>query len=86
MSQDHVPTKRSLCLIVLDIYAAIDEISGEGFGKILPALRSSHKEETEEEEEDDEIPSEFVSKRELEKSRVSHKGDFITINFFYDTQ
>uniref|UniRef100_A0A670IWB7 RNA-binding region-containing protein 3 n=1 Tax=Podarcis muralis TaxID=64176 RepID=A0A670IWB7_PODMU len=56
-----------------DIYAAIDEISGEGFGKILPALRSSHKEETEEEEEDDEIPSEFVSKRELEKSRVSHK-------------
>ncbi|XP_053247564.1 RNA-binding region-containing protein 3 [Podarcis raffonei] len=56
-----------------DIYAAIDEISGEGFGKILPALRSNHKKETEEEEEDDEIPSEFVSKRELEKGRVSHK-------------
>ncbi|XP_062991616.1 RNA-binding region-containing protein 3 [Elgaria multicarinata webbii] len=55
-----------------DVYAAVDETSNAGFGKIFPALSSNHKEEMEEEDED-EIPSEFVSKRELEKGRVSKK-------------
>ncbi|XP_061489840.1 RNA-binding region-containing protein 3 isoform X2 [Rhineura floridana] len=60
-----------------DIYAALDEISNAGFGKIFPAPSSNHKEEMEEEDDDDddddEIPSEFVSKRKLEKGRVSRK-------------
>lgn len=64
----------------LGIYAEIDEISNAGFGKIFPALSSNHKEETEDDDDDDEIPSEFISKRELEKGRVSKKGDFVTVN------
>lgn len=58
----------------LDIYAAVDdETSSAGFGKIFPTPCSGHEEEAE--EEDDEIPSEFISKRELEKGRISKKGD-----------
>uniref|UniRef100_A0A8D2IYB3 RNA-binding region-containing protein 3 n=1 Tax=Varanus komodoensis TaxID=61221 RepID=A0A8D2IYB3_VARKO len=56
-----------------------DEISNEGFGKIFPAPSSNHKEEMEEEE--DEIPSEFISKRELEKGRVS-KREMETLSVF----
>ncbi|XP_042321262.1 RNA-binding region-containing protein 3 [Sceloporus undulatus] len=51
---------------------AIDEVNNAGFGKIFPAPSSNHKDQMEEEE-DDEIPSEFISKRELEKGRVSKK-------------
>ncbi|XP_007424832.1 RNA-binding protein 40 [Python bivittatus] len=54
-----------------DSYSAADEIANAGFGKIFPAPSSNHKEDTEDEE--DEIPSEFVSKRELEKGRISKK-------------
>ncbi|KAH0618362.1 hypothetical protein JD844_017486 [Phrynosoma platyrhinos] len=50
----------------------IDEVNNAGFGKIFPAPSSNHKDQMEEEE-DDEIPSEFISKRELEKGRVSKK-------------
>uniref|UniRef100_A0A2D4P285 RNA-binding region-containing protein 3 n=2 Tax=Micrurus TaxID=8634 RepID=A0A2D4P285_MICSU len=54
-----------------DSDSAADDIANEGFGKIFPAPSSNHKEDTEDEE--DEIPSEFVSKRELEKGRISKK-------------
>lgn len=58
------------------IYAAVDDKTpNAGFGKIFPAPCSVHEEEAE--DEDDEIPSEFISKRELEKGRVSEKGDFV---------
>lgn len=33
------------------------------------------------EEEDDEIPSEFISRRELEKNRLSREGTTVTINY-----
>lgn len=33
------------------------------------------------EEEDDEIPSEFISRRELEKNRLSREGITVTINY-----
>ncbi|XP_013929649.1 PREDICTED: RNA-binding protein 40 [Thamnophis sirtalis] len=54
-----------------DSSSEADDITNEGFGKIFPALSSNHKEDTEDEE--DEIPSEFVSKRVLEKGRISKK-------------
>ncbi|XP_015271587.1 PREDICTED: RNA-binding protein 40 [Gekko japonicus] len=62
-----------------DNYAAADEISNAGFGKIFPAPSSSPKEEMEEDE--DEIPSEFISRRELEKGRVS-KREMETLSVF----
>lgn len=65
------------CLFSLDRYTAADEISNAGFGKIFPAPSSSPKEEME--EDDDEIPSEFISKRELGKGRVSKRGDSLII-------
>uniref|UniRef100_A0A8D0C728 RNA-binding region-containing protein 3 n=1 Tax=Salvator merianae TaxID=96440 RepID=A0A8D0C728_SALMN len=55
-----------------DSYSVCDEVPNSGFGKIFPALSSNHKEEMEEDN-DDEIPSEFISKRELEKGKVSKK-------------
>ncbi|XP_060088277.1 RNA-binding region-containing protein 3 [Heteronotia binoei] len=58
---------------------AADEISNAGFGKIFPAPSSSPKEEME--EDDDEIPSEFISRRELEKGRVS-KREMETFSVF----
>uniref|UniRef100_A0A8D0GWI4 RNA-binding region-containing protein 3 n=1 Tax=Sphenodon punctatus TaxID=8508 RepID=A0A8D0GWI4_SPHPU len=54
-----------------DLCATIEEITNAGFGKIFPAPSSNDKEETE--EDDEEIPSEFVSKRELEKGRISRE-------------
>ncbi|XP_054837478.1 RNA-binding region-containing protein 3 [Eublepharis macularius] len=60
-------------------FNAADEISNAGFGKIFPAPCSNPKEEVE--EEDDEIPSEFISKRELEKGRVS-KREMGTLSVF----
>nr|XP_060630008.1 RNA-binding region-containing protein 3 [Anolis sagrei ordinatus]XP_060630009.1 RNA-binding region-containing protein 3 [Anolis sagrei ordinatus]XP_060630010.1 RNA-binding region-containing protein 3 [Anolis sagrei ordinatus] len=50
----------------------VDEVNNAGFGKIFPAPSSNHAEEMEDDD-DDEIPSEFISKRELEKGRVSKK-------------
>ncbi|XP_053101981.1 RNA-binding region-containing protein 3 [Hemicordylus capensis] len=55
-----------------DICTVVDGISNAGFGKIFPAPSSNHKEEMEDDD-DDEIPSEFISKRDLEKGRVSKK-------------
>uniref|UniRef100_A0A8C8R8X2 RNA-binding region-containing protein 3 n=1 Tax=Pelusios castaneus TaxID=367368 RepID=A0A8C8R8X2_9SAUR len=56
-----------------DLYATTEEMTtNAGFGKIFPAPSSNDKEETEEED-DDEIPSEFVSRRELEKGRLSRE-------------
>ncbi|KAL7984866.1 hypothetical protein Chor_003436 [Crotalus horridus] len=54
-----------------DSCSSADDIANEGFGKLFPAPSSNHKEDTEDEE--DEIPSEFISKRELEKGRISKK-------------
>ncbi|XP_048352554.1 RNA-binding region-containing protein 3 [Sphaerodactylus townsendi] len=62
-----------------DSYAAADEMLNAGFGKIFPVPSSSPKDEME--EEDDEIPSEFISKRELEKGRVS-KREMGTLSVF----
>ncbi|KAM4637223.1 RNA-binding region-containing protein 3-like isoform 1-T3 [Amazona ochrocephala] len=52
-----------------DLYSATEEINNTGFGRIFPAPNSNDKMETEEEE--DEIPSEFISRRDLEKNRLS---------------
>ncbi|XP_041133373.1 RNA-binding region-containing protein 3 [Polyodon spathula] len=43
---------------------------GVGFGKIYPPLLTNDQEEGGDEDEDD-IPSEFISRRELEKGRIS---------------
>ncbi|NXE42355.1 RBM40 protein, partial [Ptilorrhoa leucosticta] len=53
------------------LYASTEEISNTGFGRIFPAPSSNDKMETE--EEDDEIPSEFISRKDLEKSRLSRE-------------
>uniref|UniRef100_A0A8C3TWF5 RNA-binding region-containing protein 3 n=1 Tax=Catharus ustulatus TaxID=91951 RepID=A0A8C3TWF5_CATUS len=45
------------------------KINNTGFGRIFPAPSSNDKMETE--EEDDEIPSEFISRKDLEKNRLS---------------
>ncbi|NXX39847.1 RBM40 protein, partial [Tricholaema leucomelas] len=57
--------------VLIDLYAAAEEINNTGFGRIFPAPSSNDKMETEEEE--DEIPSEFISKRDLEKHRLSRE-------------
>ncbi|XP_015146289.3 RNA-binding region-containing protein 3 [Gallus gallus] len=54
-----------------DLYATTEEINHTGFGRIFPTPSSNDKMETE--EEDDEIPSEFISRRELEKNRLSRE-------------
>ncbi|KFW62128.1 RNA-binding protein 40, partial [Pygoscelis adeliae] len=54
-----------------DLYATTEEINNTGFGRIFPAPSSNDKMETE--EEDDEIPSEFISRRDLEKNRLSRE-------------
>ncbi|XP_068055778.1 RNA-binding region-containing protein 3 [Anomalospiza imberbis] len=54
-----------------DLYAATEEINNTGFGRIFPAPSSNDKMETE--EEDDEIPSEFISRKDLEKNRLSRE-------------
>ncbi|NXL94139.1 RBM40 protein, partial [Alectura lathami] len=54
-----------------DLYATTEEINNTGFGRIFPAPTSNDKMETEEEY--DEIPSEFISRRELEQNRLSRE-------------
>ncbi|OXB61806.1 hypothetical protein ASZ78_001737 [Callipepla squamata] len=54
-----------------DLYATTEEINNTGFGRIFPTPSSNDKMETE--EEDEEIPSEFISRRELEKNRLSRE-------------
>ncbi|XP_060778674.1 RNA-binding region-containing protein 3 isoform X2 [Neoarius graeffei] len=49
--------------------SAEQEARGSGFGKLYPSTQSCKEEEDGEEE--DEIPSEFISRRELEKGRLS---------------
>ncbi|XP_072535245.1 RNA-binding region-containing protein 3 [Salminus brasiliensis] len=49
--------------------AAEQEAGGTGFGKIFPSTQASRQEESSEGEED--MPSEFISRRELEKGRLS---------------
>ncbi|NXS11952.1 RBM40 protein, partial [Neodrepanis coruscans] len=48
-----------------------EEINNTGFGRIFPAPSSNDKMETEEEE--DEIPSEFISRKDLERNRLSRE-------------
>ncbi|XP_074858424.1 RNA-binding region-containing protein 3 [Carettochelys insculpta] len=62
-----------------DLYATTVEITNAGFGKIFPAPSSNDKEESE--DDDDEIPSEFVSRRELEKGRLS-RGEMEKLSIF----
>ncbi|NWT76769.1 RBM40 protein, partial [Prunella himalayana] len=54
-----------------NLYATTEEINNTGFGRIFPAPSSNDKMETE--EEDDEIPSEFISRKDLEKNRLSRE-------------
>ncbi|KAM6327634.1 RNA-binding region-containing protein 3 isoform 1-T2 [Podargus strigoides] len=54
-----------------DLYAATGGVNNTGFGRIFPAPSSNDKMETEVEE--DEIPSEFISRRDLEKNRLSRE-------------
>uniref|UniRef100_A0A8C5UGB4 RNA-binding region-containing protein 3 n=1 Tax=Malurus cyaneus samueli TaxID=2593467 RepID=A0A8C5UGB4_9PASS len=54
-----------------DLNATTEEINNTGFGRIFPAPSSNDKMETE--EEDDEIPSEFISRKDLEKNRLSRE-------------
>ncbi|XP_032551732.1 RNA-binding region-containing protein 3 [Chiroxiphia lanceolata] len=54
-----------------DLSATTEEINNTGFGRIFPAPSSNDKMETEEEE--DEIPSEFISRKDLEKNRLSRE-------------
>ncbi|KAB5587227.1 hypothetical protein PHYPO_G00010700 [Pangasianodon hypophthalmus] len=49
--------------------SAEQEAGGSGFGKLYPSTQSCREEESGEEE--DEIPSEFISRRELERGRLS---------------
>ncbi|XP_053351473.1 RNA-binding region-containing protein 3 [Clarias gariepinus] len=49
--------------------SAEQEVGGSGFGKLYPSTQSCREEESGEEE--DEIPSEFISRRELERGRLS---------------
>lgn len=49
--------------------SAAQETGGSGFGKLYPSTHSCREEESGEEE--DEIPSEFISRRELERGRLS---------------
>ncbi|XP_053478212.1 RNA-binding region-containing protein 3 [Ictalurus furcatus] len=49
--------------------SAAQETGGSGFGKLYPSTQSCREEESGEEE--DEIPSEFISRRELERGRLS---------------
>ncbi|XP_069825110.1 RNA-binding region-containing protein 3 isoform X2 [Dendropsophus ebraccatus] len=63
--------------IPADIPAAMDDsdvgmeatMAPDGFGKIYPVTEL--KDEEENEEEDDDLPKEFISRRELEKGRLS---------------
>lgn len=48
------------------------EMSSAGFGKIYPTPLSSNQEE-EEQKDDDDMPSEFISRKELDKGRISSK-------------
>ncbi|XP_056306518.1 RNA-binding region-containing protein 3 [Danio aesculapii] len=50
----------------MEVYA---QEATEGFGKIYPSAHVPRQEE--EQEEDEDIPSEFISRRELEKGRLS---------------
>ncbi|XP_062848074.1 RNA-binding region-containing protein 3 isoform X2 [Trichomycterus rosablanca] len=52
-----------------EAYSAEQEEEASGFGKLYPSAQNNREEESCEEE--DEIPSEFVSRRELEKGRLS---------------
>ncbi|XP_030061294.1 RNA-binding region-containing protein 3 isoform X1 [Microcaecilia unicolor] len=68
----HIPTDMPTALEKEQnngLCAANEEINNEGFGKIYPSLVSTEKEESE--DDDDEIPSEFISRKELEKGRIS---------------
>lgn len=47
--------------------------AAEGFGKIYPSVQAPRQEEDMEEDED--IPSEFISRRELDRGRLSRDGE-----------
>lgn len=48
------------------------EDPGEGFGKIYPAAQASQLEE--ESDEDEDVPSDVISRKELDKGRLSRDG------------
>lgn len=52
-----------------------------GFGKLYPPQVSMVGDGDDDEDEEDELPTEFISRRELEKKRISKEGKFF---FFFD--
>uniref|UniRef100_A0A673I9M7 RNA-binding region-containing protein 3 n=1 Tax=Sinocyclocheilus rhinocerous TaxID=307959 RepID=A0A673I9M7_9TELE len=70
----HISAEVSTILeFIVKTYTAEMEVSvqdaAEGFGKIYPSAQVPRQEE--EREEDEDIPSEFISRRELERGRLS---------------
>ncbi|NWT19018.1 RBM40 protein, partial [Vireo altiloquus] len=63
--------KRVYTSNLFNVKIITEEINNTGFGRIFPAPSSNDKMETE--EEDDEIPSEFISRKDLEKNRLSRE-------------
>lgn len=59
----------------LDVPGAEVDASNIGFGKIFPKPNLNIAEETK--EDSDEMPSECISRRELEKGRISREGNVI---------
>lgn len=51
------------------------DASSVGFGKIFPKPNVNVTEESK--EDSDEMPSECISRRELEKGRISRDGNFV---------
>jgi U11/U12 small nuclear ribonucleoprotein SNRNP65 len=58
---------------LLDLLAAEVDGLNTGFGKIFPKPNSNITEESK--EDSDEMPSECISRRELEKGRISRQGN-----------
>lgn len=60
----------------LDVPAAEVDAANIGFGKIFPKPNLNITEETK--DDSDEMPSECISRKELEKGRISREGNVIT--------
>jgi len=51
-----------------------EAVEAEGFGKLYPTAKASQQEEEHSDEEQD-LPSDVVSRKELEKGRLSRDGN-----------
>ena len=62
-------------MLTLDLPATEADASNIVFGKIFPQPNLNITEEIK--DDSDEMPSECISRRELEKGRISREGNFI---------